>query len=629
MLLPSIRRMLSAVILLLLVSFDVKTPSKIESTTAIKQMIDSADHIAETNTAIAFQLFERAQQMARNAGEKELLAQALYAETYYFFFDGKYVNILPKIREAATIYNTLDMTVDECKCYNREGVALMNLNKYAQSLTALFKAKALAEQTEDKKLQPAIHTNIGLVYESLNDWDNAMIYARKSMSGKRDSGDTLGIVRSYSNIANIYYYQKKYDSSLAYFRQAKKYSRSIDNPYQEATINSDLGNLLADMDQLDSAIYYQYEALKFHALRREERLTEWCHTITSLGNTWLKKGNLKKAAIFLRDCKTCETTMPDLSFLKSFYTFRSAFYAKVNQPEQAMHNLQRLNQVNDSILQKAGNLENQRIAIRYEFTQKAREDSLRYQLSIFKQQTATASYRSKMYLLMVGLLAVVGLAIIIVMRIRKLQEARRKREIEAMRNDIASDLHDDIGSTLSSIQIISNLAMTQCKENLQLKQSVSRIFELSGKVSDGIREIVWSVNPEHDKLEAVITQLRKLAADVLGANDIPFKFTEQVENCEAELTPEQQKDLMMIFKEAINNARKYSGAERVEIHIRQAGQTLSIQIKDNGCGFEKDELAPGNGLKNMQRRSAAINGQFSIHSTPGKGTVLSLQIPLS
>jgi len=148
-------------------------------------------------------------------------------------------------------------------------------------------------------------------------------------------------------------------------------------------------------------------------------------------------------------------------------------------------------------------------------------------------------------------------------------------------------------------------------------------------VASGIREIVWSVNPAYDKLNAIIPQLHKLAADVLGANEIAFKFKEDIADLNKEMTPQQRKDLMMIFKEALNNTRKYSGTNRVDIQIKQIPQSLTLHIKDYGCGFDMETVNRGNGISSMERRAKEINAEFAVHSKPGKGTFLSLKIPLS
>ena len=337
---------------------------------------------------------------------------------------------------------------------------------------------------------------------------------------------------------------------------------------------------------------------------------------------------MHKAASYLDECSACEQLVSDFSYLKDLYSVKADYYKHLGNYARAVQYLEQANAAQDSINKKSRNLENQKIAIRYEFSKKSREDSLQYQLTLSRQQIASATYRNSMYLALVALVLTACIAIFIINRVRKLQENKRKLALENMRQNIAGDLHDDIGSTLSSIQIISNLALSQRNSDAQLRQSVSRISELSDKVSDGIREIVWSVNPAHDRLETVTTHLRKLAADILNDSSITFTFKENLKEPEKELTPQQRKDLFMIFKEALNNARKYSGTGHIDLFINQHGQMLQIGIKDYGCGFDTDKTERGNGLNNMARRAADINALLDIDTHPGKGTLVSLQVPL-
>ena len=233
-----------------------------------------------------------------------------------------------------------------------------------------------------------------------------------------------------------------------------------------------------------------------------------------------------------------------------------------------------------------------------------------------------------MYFVLVILLLVAAMAAIILVRLRRIQEKKRNMALEAMRNNIAGDLHDDIGSTLSSIQIMSSLALNQSKEDSALRQQLTLITDLADKVSGGIREIVWSVNPAHDKIQAVILQLRKLAADILGTKDIAVKFTEDLSQPKKELNPHKRKELIMIFKESLNNARKYSGTDRVDINIKQKPHELTVLIKDYGCGFDLEKVERGNGLNNLERRAEDMGAKLEIYSKPDKGTSISLKIPL-
>lgn len=622
------KKCLFLILFFLLYTITLKVHASPADTTVIKQLIEKADKLGEGDINLAFKLFDSAQVMARKIDQKQLLADALLTESYYYFSIGEYAKVVPKVQEAGKIYQSLKMLIEETKCHNSEGLAQMYLNRYSDALRSLFLTKSLTEKISDQKLIAAANNNIGLVYESLDDWDNALVYARKSLAAKLSLNDTIGLAKSYGNIANLYYYQKKYDSALAYFRMANSYSRLSGNPFQLAISYSDMGNLLADMGQLDSAIYYQCLALEIQAPLKEDRFVEWCHTVSSLGSAWLKKGNFKKAAFYLNKCKSCEGTISDITFLKGIYSFNSEYYTKTKDFVKASHYLHLLNAINDSIIAKSGKLENQRIAIRYEFDQKATEDSLQYQLRISQQEMATTSYRNKMYLLLVALLIITGIAVAIVRRVRAMQERRRRTELETMRHNIAGDLHDDIGSTLSSIQIISSLAANQCAGNLPLQQSIKQINKLSDKVASGMREIVWSVNPLNDNLEAIIMQLRKLAGDILGPAGIPFVFIKNLLEPETELLPQIRKDLILFFKEALNNARKYSNANQIDINIQQNDAGLEMEVRDYGCGFDMETVCKGNGLNSMQRRADEMKATLSICTKKGEGTKITLLLPL-
>ncbi len=617
-----------ALILYFAICFGLRAQPPIGDSTAVKVLIERAESVADTNIDAAFKIFKEAKILSRSSSSPVWTARTLYAESYYHYFLMNYEGVIKNCNEAAAIFEKQQHTIDEAKCYNRIGLAWMYLNKHQEALQAFFMAVELAESKNNDDVVARINTNIGLVYESLEDWENALRYAQLSLDYKKKTNDKKGMANCYGNIANLYYYQNRQEEALHNFKLAEKLDIEVGDEYASATSAANLGNLMIDMNQLDSAIQYFDKALEYQDSRKDQMVGEWCRSVAGEASAWLKKENLKKASHFLEKCSVCEEQVTDFLFLKDLYSLKANYYKQIGNYPESIKYLELSRSSQDSIYKKSRNLENQKIAIRYEFNKKAREDSLQYQLNISKQEVATASYKNKMYLLLVALLLVATIAIVIINRARRIQEKKRKQSLETMRNNIARDLHDDVGSTLSSIQIIGNLALNQCKDNIQLKESVSRISELTDKVSDGIREIVWSVNPEHDRLESFTAQLRKMAADVLGAKDISFQFKEKIKDPEKELSPQQRKNLLMICKESLNNTRKYSETERVYISIRQGFQTLTIKIKDYGCGFDREKVKMGNGLNNIERRAAEINAQLEINSEPGKGTFLSVKIPL-
>ena len=596
--------------------------------TAIKLLIDRAEIAGDTSATAAVALYREAIEASRAEGMEIWHARALYGESYYHYGMVNFEGVIENCTKAAGIYASHNDLLAEAKCYNRIGLAWMSLNKFQPALQALFKALELIESLPNKDLAGKVHNNMSLVYESMKDWDNAQKHLMLSIPYKVAVNDTMGLAVSYANMANQYYYQQKYEEALPYFYLSTAYYTAMDNHARLAANATNIGNMFTQMNQIDSAIFYLSQAYKYLTPPKDDLLGEWCITVVGMGSAWLKKGDVSKAAFYLDKCDACEEQISEFVFLKDLYGLKSEYYKEIGEPVKALNYLEQAYAAKDSINLESQIRENQKIAIRYEFTKKAREDSLQYQLNISKQEVATASYKNRMYFVLVILLLVAAVAATILVRLRRIQEKKRNMALEAMRNNIAGDLHDDIGSTLSSIQIMSSLALSQSEKDSALRQQLTLITDLADKVSGGIREIVWSVNPAHDKIQAVTLQLRKLAADILGTKDIVVNFTEDLRQHKTELNPQKRKELIMIFKESLNNARKYSGTDRVDINIKQKSHELTVLIKDYGCGFDLQKVKRGNGLNNIERRAEDMGAKLEIYSKPDKGTSLLLKIPL-
>jgi len=196
-------------------------------------------------------------------------------------------------------------------------------------------------------------------------------------------------------------------------------------------------------------------------------------------------------------------------------------------------------------------------------------------------------------------------------------------KLQTLRNKIASDLHDEVGSTLSSIAIFSEIARQQSRE---VAPMLDQIGESSHKMLESMADIVWTINPANDNFEKVILRMRSFAYELLGAKKIDFEFDSDESIDQMKLPMEVRKNLYLIFKEATNNIVKYSEANRASFAISSSKDTLTMLIRDNGKGFELDKQAIGigNGLKNMKNRAVEIGAKFLIESELGKGTTIQL-----
>lgn len=201
--------------------------------------------------------------------------------------------------------------------------------------------------------------------------------------------------------------------------------------------------------------------------------------------------------------------------------------------------------------------------------------------------------------------------------------------VEKIRNRVARDLHDDMGSTLSTINILSTMAKSKLQtDTVRTSEFISKISENSQRMMEAMDDIVWSIKPTNDSMAKIVARMREYATSILEARDIEVKFDIPEEVNDVSLDMETRRDFFLVFKEAVNNAAKYSGAKRVELIIRTAHQRLYLEVKDDGRGFDVKTADGGNGLGNMQKRSDAMRGQLRIDSAPGQGTRVQLTIPV-
>lgn len=199
---------------------------------------------------------------------------------------------------------------------------------------------------------------------------------------------------------------------------------------------------------------------------------------------------------------------------------------------------------------------------------------------------------------------------------------------EKLRAAIARDLHDEIGSTLTSISIISKIAIEQ-QNHEKVYDYLGRIKENSRVMMDAMSDMVWAINPENDSLQRMIIRLKEFASEILEPVGIAYSFDTDETLLDTRLNLSSRKDLYLILKEAITNAAKYSRAGSVSITFRNLGDSVRISVEDDGAGMDTREAARGNGLKNMKHRALVIEAALTIRSEKGRGTAITIKVPVT
>jgi len=242
-------------------------------------------------------------------------------------------------------------------------------------------------------------------------------------------------------------------------------------------------------------------------------------------------------------------------------------------------------------------------------------------VSSLKIHIHPAFYQTLWFKFLIFLLALLPFYIIYRLRLRRLLEIQKVRE------GVARDLHDDIGSTLTSINILSEIAKMQITgDNEATREYLGTIGKNSTQMMESMDDIVWSVKPSNDQLSKITARMREYTATILEPQNINYVFESNEQESGIVLNMETRRNLFMVFKEALNNISKYSKASNVIIKMWRSKGKLNLIIEDNGIGFDLSKETNRNGLANMKKRIALMNGTCVIDSVIGKGTTITISL---
>jgi signal transduction histidine kinase len=448
-----------------------------------------------------------------------------------------------------------------------------NLGEYSTSLKYWREVVKIAEQVLPDE-RPAIYGVSSHIFEGMHQYDSGLIYAKKSyeliklnpsLYKENDGGK---FIRSgiFAALGDAFTGKAYYDSALFYYRMSLPFSDQIHMDINKVDAYNGIAKVYKETNNFDSATWYAKRALHEKVIRRYP-----------LG--FLKAANLL-AAIYESE----KNSDSSLKYLHIAINLKDSFYN--------------------------------------------RERTIAFQSIIFREQEKQKEIEAaklklqseyRMYFLIALLVTLLTVTAIIIRN-------KRRKQLQNMRNSIADDLHDDIGSTLSSISIMSELAKAKSPEGLPLLASIG---ESAITIQENMSDIVWAVKSENDRFESVLQRMNQFASEILDAKNIDLDFKSDPSLSASRLTMEQRKNFYLFFKEIINNAAKYSDAKKVSVYISQKGHYAEVNINDNGKGFDSTKIFSGNGMNTLKKRAAELNADFKIASHINEGTAVQLKFKIT
>lgn len=202
------------------------------------------------------------------------------------------------------------------------------------------------------------------------------------------------------------------------------------------------------------------------------------------------------------------------------------------------------------------------------------------------------------------------------------EQLHNQKELE-IRNKISRDLHDDIGATLSSVKAYSEILHAH-PDNLLINDLIRQNAD---EMIEQLEVIAWATNPKNDNLKSLTNAMLKFAQPISHARHIELFFEQDGLDEDLNIPGDIRQNILLIFKEAINNMIKYANATVCSVSIFAQDQNFCVEVEDNGVGCDGIIKGGGAGVKNMSKRAEEINGKFNMECVAGKGTSVSVSIP--
>jgi two-component system sensor histidine kinase UhpB len=552
----------------------------------------------------------------------------------FYKIQGNFKAALPYMMESLS--QDVELVKTNPSVPNRVTLAGQNLNignnysslgQYREALQYHLKALDIFEETSTKRGVSFCYQSIGGDFLQLGQFRQARSYTERSIALKNELKDQRGIATGLEQLGSVCEGLKQYDSALSYFNASLKICRDMKLTAEEANVLTGMGQVYTyKNDPVNAKRYYQNSKLAALRIGDSSRAAAADAALIGLQTTINKQ---QRVETNLMSSLHTSIESGDKGSELLNYQYLADHYASIGQYDKALAYTHKLIHVRDSLQSMDVQLQMKKIEEQYNVEKKEQEIAL---LKKDQQLSHLSLQKQEAFQIGAGLgfVFLVLIGFLIINRSRVVHNARRVIEMEKMRNRIARDLHDDIGSTITSINVLSNVALQpEEKEERLMRSNLQKIKERSSAIMESMDDIVWAINPQNDTMEQLLFRMKEFSAEILEPLAIAFAFEEKGDFASTKLDIKKRKDVYLLFKEAVNNAAKYSQCRNLHVRLNQNHQFLQMEITDDGKGFVEKEIRTGNGLNNMRERAASMGGRLLIEPVVGIGTRIVLDVAVS
>ncbi|GGD49571.1 two-component sensor histidine kinase [Emticicia aquatilis] len=436
------------------------------------------------------------------------------------------------------------------------------------------KSILLIEKEKNKQARYLAELALSDFYVQKKDYLKSKYHSQKSLFYAKNYCRPASIISSWISLSSIYIRLNQLDSAYNYINMSVKLAEKLNNDFRKADAYASM------------AMYYEF--------KKQYKLAEKYN---------LKTLEIDKKGNYGLGVKLDYDKLADLNLLLKDYKKAHDYRVKSYKLEDSLFSLKLSTSVN-----------------------RLEKEKQEANLKLLKLENENSIFQRNVFLI-VGILSIL-LGIISIVLIINRNKYKKLEAEQRLRNQIAADLHDEIGSTLSSISILSEIVTFQQKKGDSKLEIMQQVSNDAREVIDKMDDIIWAINPQNDSLQNLETRLKSYAIPIFESKEIEFKidFLAISENIKIDIS--KRRDIYLILKEAINNLIKYSNSKNAVIEAKLENKFIVFEIIDNGIGFDINAASQRNGLKNMKMRAEKIGATLNINSTISKGTQVILTVPL-
>lgn len=545
----------------------------------------------------------------------------------------EYDAALISLDKSIAFYKNANNSLGIIKSMMNKGGVLYQKGETKKATQEYVNALAIAEKKGYKNEIAALYKNIGLVYYSQGKIKEALAYNNKALVIFNQLKSKKDIAATYVNIGNCYFDDYQPQNALLNYNKALKLSKETNDNQTIAKLYNNIGSVyINDLQDTIKGIDYLLDALAI-----KKQMNNQNDLIIQYNNIAAVYLDIKKYDLALSyNDKAFELASKsgNLEELINVYDTYALINSAKKDFKKAYDYHKLYSKTKDSLL----NIDNlkavEEINTKYQTAEK--EKQLLQKEAEAKKKTTTIIILSLLALF----IAIVGFLIYRQQRLKNVQQKQEfelqsaiaqienQNKLHEQRLAISRDLHDNIGAQLTFIiSSVENLKFGFPTMENSIKNHLTKISDFTKTTIVELRDTIWAMNANEFTFDDLSSRIYNFIEKAQSAKEsTTFKFTVDESLKNSKFSSLEGVNLYRTIQEAVNNAIKYADANEVSIQVQPIENGITIEISDNGKGFDLDTIDLGNGIVNMQKRIEEIGGVFKIQSELDKGTQITISL---